>query len=108
MPLMSPFAMEGAAPSTTTKRMAPSVALKRRMASGNHAIDGIVCSPVIMEPTPARRMRLRETTAPSSVPITVASANPWMPRQSVVPAASTRSPKLSAIVSNTSTGPGST
>ena len=48
---MSPLATEGAAPSTTTKVMAASLSLNSRMARGNQAIDGMVCKPVIIEPT---------------------------------------------------------
>ena len=50
MPLMRPLAIDGAAPSTTTKKIAPSVSWNSRIASGNHAIDGIVWRPVIIEP----------------------------------------------------------
>ena len=50
MPLIRPLAIDGAAPSTTTNRIAPSVSWNSRIASGNHAIDGIVCRPVIIEP----------------------------------------------------------
>ena len=50
--------MAGAAPRTTTKRMAFSLSLNSRMASGNQAIDGMVCRPVIIEPT-AERSDLR-------------------------------------------------
>ena len=34
------------------------------MANGNQAIDGIVCSPVMIEPTAARSGGIRATTAP--------------------------------------------
>ena len=73
-PAMRPLAMAGAAPSTTTKMMAASLSLNSRMASGNQAIDGIVCRPVIIEPTAARRSWLRATSAPSTTPMTSAMA----------------------------------
>ncbi len=57
MPLMRPLAIDGAAPSTTTNRIAASVSLNSRIASGNQAIDGMVCSPVISEPNAARSTR---------------------------------------------------
>ena len=50
-PVIRPLAIDGAAPSTTTNVIACSDSWNRRMASGNQAIDGIVCSPVIIEPT---------------------------------------------------------
>ena len=50
-PAMRPLAIDGAAPRTTTNMIALSVSLNSRMASGNQAIDGIVCRPVISEPT---------------------------------------------------------
>ena len=59
MPAMIPLAIDGAAPSTTTKRIACSLELNSRMASGNHAIDGIVCRPVIIEPIAVRSTRDR-------------------------------------------------
>jgi len=40
----------------------------------NHTTDGIVWSPVIMEPMPARSTLLRATSAPIVVPMTSASA----------------------------------
>ena len=39
---------------------------------GNHAIDGIVISPVIIEPTARRSTEIRATNAPITVPITIA------------------------------------
>ena len=72
-PLMRPLAIDGAAPSTTTNRIASSVSLNRTIASGNHATDGIVCSPVIIEPTPARSTVTRATAMPTTPPITIAS-----------------------------------
>src|SRR5205085_2156471 len=58
-PVITPLAMAGAAPITTTNMIDPSVPRKRRMASGNQAIDGMVWMPVISEPMAARRARKR-------------------------------------------------
>ena len=57
MPPIRPLAIDGAAPSTTTNMIAPSVSLNSRIASGNQAIDGMVCRPVISEPTADRSTR---------------------------------------------------
>jgi hypothetical protein len=65
---MRPLAMAGAAPRTTTKRIAVSERPKSRIVSGNHAIVGIVWRPVSSEPTAARTTRLRETTRPMTRP----------------------------------------
>ena len=62
-PAMRPLAIDGAAPMTTTNRIAASVSLKSRMASGNQAIDGMVCRPVMSEPTAVRSGANRDTTA---------------------------------------------
>ena len=67
---MRPLAIDGAAPSTTTNVIAPSVSLKSRMASGNQAIDGIVCRPVIIEPTAERAIFDDTTMAPMTPPMT--------------------------------------
>ena len=72
-PAMSPLAIAGAAPRTTTNRIASSDSLNRRMASGNHAIDGMVCTPVMSEPTAARTGLTRATTLPTATPMTVAN-----------------------------------
>ena len=87
IPLITPFAIDGAAPSTTTNKMARSVSLNSRIDSGNHAIDGIVCSPVMNEPTADRRMRDRATSAPTTTPITSDTANPTPARWPVMPSA---------------------
>jgi len=108
MPLMRPFAIDGAAPSTTTKKIAPSSSLNSRIASGNQATEGIVCNPVIIEPIADRSTRLRATSAPMIVPITRANANPRNPRDSVVAAASMLVPKFSTNESHTRRGPGRT
>ena len=47
---MMPFAIDGAAPRTTTNRIALSLSWNSTIASGTHATDGIVCRPVIIEP----------------------------------------------------------
>ena len=110
MPLIRPLAIDGEAPITTTNRIAPSDSLKRRIANGNHAIDGMLWRPVMNEPKAPRRMRLRETTTPSVVPITIASAKPVAARRSVVATAAQnfavtiRSPSSA----KTRAGPGST
>ena len=44
------------------------------IAGGNHAIDGIVCKPVIIEPMAARSTLLRATSAPTVVPMIRANA----------------------------------
>ena len=72
--MSSPFAIDGAAPSTTTKRMADSSSPKSRMASGNQAIEGMVCSPVINEPTAVRSSLKRATSTPMTTPMTTARA----------------------------------
>ena len=63
-PWMRPLAIDGAAPRMTTNMIAASVSLNSRMASGNQATDGMVCRPVISEPTAARSTRDRETARP--------------------------------------------
>ena len=73
-PPMSPLAMEGAAPITTTNVMACSVRPKRRMARGNQAIEGMVCSPVMSEPMALRSSRNRDTARPMAEPMTRAMA----------------------------------
>ena len=73
-PLISPLAIDGAAPSTTTNVIAPSDSWNSTMASGNQAIDGIVCRPVISEPTAERAIREDTTIAPMATPMTRASA----------------------------------
>ena len=60
------MAIDGAAPSTTTNVIAPSDSLNSTMASGNQAIDGIVCRPVISEPTAERAIFDDTTTAPTA------------------------------------------
>ena len=44
------------------------VAPNRMIANGNQAIDGMVCSAVIIEPTAARSGLIRDTSAPSDRP----------------------------------------
>ena len=67
----------------------------RMIANGNQAIDGIVCSPVISEPTAARSGAIRETSAPTTAPISTASANPITARSQVVAMACHSSPVCS-------------
>ena len=43
------------------------------IANGNQAIDGMVCSPVMIEPTAARSGLIRDTSAPTSEPMTSAA-----------------------------------
>ena len=64
-PEMTPLAMAGAAPRTTTKVMAPSVSLNSSTASGSQAMVGIVWRPVIIDPKAARRILFRATASPS-------------------------------------------
>ncbi len=78
-PAMRPLAIDGAAPITTTNRIAPSLSSNSTIASGNHAIDGMVCRPVIIEPTAERSTRLVTTTAPMTVPMTMAMPKPMTP-----------------------------
>ena len=74
MPPRIPVATDGAAPITTTKSIEASDSLNKRIASGNHAIDGIVCRPVMRDPVATRINRQRETTTPMTAPITTAAA----------------------------------
>ena len=74
MPEIRPLAIEGAAPRTTTKKIAPSDSLKSNSASGNQATDGIVWSPVMNDPNADRSTRLRATTLPTATPKSRASA----------------------------------
>ena len=46
---------------------------KKMIANGNQAIDGIVCSPVISEPTAARSGLILDTSAPTTEPMIRAS-----------------------------------
>ncbi len=73
MPEMTPLAIEGTAPMSSTKRMARSDSWNRTMASGSQATDGIVWKPVISEPTAERSTRLWATATPRAVPMTRAS-----------------------------------
>ena len=57
------------------------------IANGNQAMDGIVCSPVMIEPTAARSGGIRDTTAPTTTPTRIASAYPTTALCSVVPIA---------------------
>ena len=79
--------MAGAAVITMTNRMAVVFAPNRMIANGTQTIEGSVCSAVISEPTAARSGLILETRAPTTVPMTRASANPITARRSVVPIA---------------------
>jgi hypothetical protein len=57
MPVMTPAATLGAAPGITTNKTAVSVRPKKRITSGNQAIDGMVCSPASTEPMARRSAR---------------------------------------------------
>ncbi len=85
--MISPFAIDGAAPSTITNKMADSVVPNKMIAKGNHAIDGIVCRPLMIEPVAARSGGIRDTIAPMSEPISMASAKPTTAVRTVVPIA---------------------
>jgi hypothetical protein len=67
-----------------TNKMAVVVMPNRMIANGNQAIDGMVCSPVIREPTAARSGAILDTSAPMTAPITTASPNPMTARPAVV------------------------
>ena len=67
------------------------VAPNRMIANGNQAIDGMVCSAVIIDPTAARSGLTRDTSAPITTPMIRASANPITARRKVVPMACQRS-----------------
>ena len=88
MPSMMPFAIEGAAPSTTTNMMTPWPWWNRMIASGTHATDGIVCKPVIIEPIAARSSLTRATAMPTAPPMSIATRKPNAPRFSVTTLAS--------------------
>ena len=83
-PWITPLATDGAAPSTTTNRIACSFRPKTRIASGNHAMDGMVCRPVISDATAVLRSFQRVTARPMRVPMRSASPNPNAARRSVV------------------------
>ena len=72
MPAIRPLAIDGAAPRTMTNKMAEVEIPNKMMANGNQAIDGIVCNPVISDPTAARNGRILETRAPTTAPMSTA------------------------------------
>ena len=82
MPLMMPLAIDGAAPRMMTNMIADSVSPNIRIASGNHAIDGIVCRPVIIEPTRGAAPAMRDGDA-ERTPMITDRPNPKTPRCSV-------------------------
>ena len=102
--------MDGAAPITITKKIAVSLGWKSRIASGNQAIDGIVCRPVISEPMAARSTRNRDTARPMAVPITTANAKPVTARRRVIAMAFHSTAWCASFHSsaNAARGPGST
>src|SRR3954470_21546308 len=109
-PWTRPLAIDGAAPRITTNVIACSLSLNSRIASGNQAIEGMVWSPVISDPMAARRIEKRATPAPTTTPITIASAKPVTPRRNVIAIAFHRAAvrRSSHSRASTSTGLGST
>ena len=84
-PTIRPLAIDGAAPSTMTNRIAAGVLTPNKMiANGNQAIDGMVCNAVIIEPTAARSGLTRDTSAPTTSPMTRARPDPIAARLMVV------------------------
>ena len=67
-----------------TNKMAVVEIPNKMMANGNQAIDGMVCRPVISEPTAARKGRILETRAPMTAPMSTARPNPMTARSAVV------------------------
>ena len=102
--------MAGAAPSTTTKKIAVSEIWNRRMANGNHTIEGMLCSPVISDPTARRSTELCATASPTTVPTRVAAAKPMAARShgDAHRLPERRGPDALAQGRNTSAGGGST
>ncbi|HET9968947.1 MAG TPA: hypothetical protein VFQ68_12000 [Streptosporangiaceae bacterium] len=76
------------------------------IANGNQAIDGSVCSPVISGPTAARSGRTRDTTAPTTAPISTARAKPTTARWAVVAMACHSKPVWSSCHRLASVAPG--
>ena len=72
--MISPLAIDGAAPRMTTNRMAGSFSPNRMIANGAHATDGMVVRPVMIEPTAARSGGIRATSSPTTEPMTSAAA----------------------------------
>ncbi len=72
-PVIRPLAIDGPAPSTITNKIADSEVPNRMIANGSQAIDGIVCSPLIIDPVAARSGGIRDTIAPMTEPISIAS-----------------------------------
>src|SRR5690606_25796373 len=68
----------------TTKVIARSLSPNSKMASGNQAIDGIVCRPVINDPTADRTIRDDDTAPPTTTPMASAIVNPYAARSAVV------------------------
>ena len=62
-PLISPLAIDGAAPRMTTNRIAELFSPNKTIANGAQATEGIVCSPVMIDPTAARSGGMRATSS---------------------------------------------
>src|SRR5438270_774470 len=91
-PAMIPLAMAGAAPRMTTNRIADSLRPNSTIASGNQAMVGMVCSPVIMDPMAVRSTLDRATAMPTAEPTSSAMPYPMAARCMVLPAAFSRTP----------------
>jgi len=57
----------------TTNRIAELFSPNKMMANGAQATEGIVCSPVMIEPTAARSGGIRATSRPTSEPMIMAT-----------------------------------
>ena len=66
--------MAGAAAITMMNMIAEVFSPNKMIANGIQAADGIVCRPVISEPTAARSGGMRATRRPTTVPMTRARA----------------------------------
>ena len=102
----SETAMDGAAPSTTTDRIARSLSWKSRMASGNQVTEGTVCRPESNGPTAARRSLKRPSSSPSAPPTAMEMPRPMAARPSVTWHACHTSPSSRDLPRRWSTGAG--
>lgn len=66
--------MDGAAPRMTTNRIVATLSPKMMIPNGTHAIDGMVVSALMMDPTAARSGAIRDTRIPTTVPMSRARA----------------------------------
>ena len=107
-PAISPLAIDGAAVMMTMNKMAGVLLPNRMIAKGIQTTDGMVCKPVIIDPTAARTGGTRATSRPTRVPMTRASAKPMTARRNVVPMACQSCPWFSWLhrPGNTWPGPG--